>query len=84
MVNIQVVLSSSTIGYAKKNSGKADKTILSLEVGQKIFAAHSRKILPSPNIPLNIPGGIDQIDRPIAGYLFGKFSRTSFRFGLQG
>lgn len=61
-----------------KTSERAEKQILSFELGQMIFTAHSRKILPTANPQLNITGGIDQIDRPIAGYLFGKISRTSF------
>lgn len=59
-------------------SGEVEKKIFSFELGQKIFIAHSRKILPSPNTQLNIPGGIQQIDRPIAGYLFGKISKSLF------
>lgn len=62
----------------RKAQGGAEKEITSFELGQMIFTAHSRKILPTSNPQLNIPGGIDQIDRPIAGYLFGKVSRTSF------
>lgn len=54
------------------------KKIFSVEIGQEIYTAHSRKILPQPNIRLNIPGGLEQIDRPIAGYLFGKFSHSTF------
>lgn len=54
------------------------KKIFSVEIGQEIYTAHSRKILPRPNIPLNIPGGLEQIDRPIAGYLFGRISYATF------
>ncbi len=52
------------------------KKIFSYEVGQMIYTAHSRKILPKPSG--NFPGGIEQIDRPIAGYLFGKALYSSF------
>jgi lipid A 3-O-deacylase len=62
----------------RSTSDKVEKNIFSVELGQKIFIAHSRKILPSPNTQLNIPGGIQQIDRPIAGYLFGKISKSLF------
>lgn len=62
----------------RSTSGKVQKRIFSFELGQKVFIAHSRKILPSPNTQLNIPGGIQQIDRPIAGYLFSKISKTLF------
>jgi hypothetical protein len=41
-----------------------------------IYTAYSRKILPAGQS--NIPGGISQIDRPIAGYLFGKISSSTF------
>lgn len=61
-----------------KGASTARKRILSMEMGQEIYNAHSRKILPNPNIPLNIPGGLNQIDRPIAGYLFGKITHTQF------
>ena len=54
------------------------KRIFSYEIGQEIYTAHSRKILPSPNNQLKIPGGIEQIDRPIAGYLFGKVKLSTF------
>ncbi len=62
----------------RKISDKIIKRVLSVELGQKIFIAHSRKILPSPNLTPGVPGGIDQIDRPIAGYLFGKISQAKF------
>ena len=52
------------------------KKIFSFEAGQMIYNAHSRKILPV-NQP-NFPGGVEQIDRPIAGYLFGKLSTSFF------
>lgn len=60
------------------HTSSALKRILSVEIGQEIYNAHSRKILPKPNIALNIPGGLEQIDRPIAGYLFGKVSYSTF------
>jgi lipid A 3-O-deacylase len=63
---------------ARSTSDKVAKKIFSFELGQKIYIAHSRKILPSPNAQLNIPGGIQQIDRPIAGYLFGRVSKSLF------
>lgn len=62
----------------RRFSDRIVKQVFSFELGQKIFIAHSRKILPSPNLTLGVPGGIDQIDRPIAGYLFGKISQTKF------
>ncbi|HEY5825910.1 MAG TPA: lipid A-modifier LpxR family protein [Cyclobacteriaceae bacterium] len=52
------------------------KKIFSYEVGQMIYNAHSRKILPVSQS--NFPGGIEQIDRPIAGYLYGKMARSIF------
>jgi hypothetical protein len=52
------------------------KEILSYELGQLIYTAYSRKILPTRSS--QFPGGIDQIDRPIAGYLYGKVSRSLF------
>lgn len=61
-----------------KHASNTRKRILSAEIGQEIYNAHSRKILPRPNVALNIPGGLEQIDRPIAGYLFGKVSHTRF------
>lgn len=51
---------------------QAAKQIFSFEVGQQIYTAHSRKILPNPT--QQFPGGLDEIDRPIAGYLYGKAS----------
>jgi lipid A 3-O-deacylase len=62
----------------RSTSDKVEKKIFSFELAQKIYIAHSRKILPSPNAQLNIPGGIQQIDRPIAGYLFGRVSKSLF------
>lgn len=53
-----------------KPSAKAMKRIASYEIGQKMYTAHSRKILPGPTP--NSPDGLDQIDRPIAGNLYGK------------
>ncbi len=50
----------------------AAKQIFSFEAGQQIYTAHSRKILPNPT--QQFPGGLDEIDRPIAGYLYGKAS----------
>jgi lipid A 3-O-deacylase len=58
-----------------KESGTS-KTIFSYEIGQEIYNAHSRKILPIKST--SIPGGIEEIDRPIAGYLFGKVTRSTF------
>jgi len=54
------------------------KKIFSYELGQMIYNAHSSHILPNANNGINLPGGIEQIDRPIAGYLYGKFSMTLF------
>jgi lipid A 3-O-deacylase len=48
------------------------KQTLSFETGQQIYTAHSRKILPNPT--QQFPGGLDEIDRPIAGYLYAKVS----------
>ncbi|HZX73734.1 MAG TPA: lipid A deacylase LpxR family protein [Cyclobacteriaceae bacterium] len=63
---------------SRKQDIPSSKIIFSYEVGQQIFNAHSRKILPVGIPSLNIPGGVEQIDRPVAGYLFGKVTRTSF------
>jgi hypothetical protein len=46
------------------------KQIFSFELGQQLYTAHSRKILPNPTS--QFPGGLSQIDRPVAGYLFAK------------
>ena len=59
-----------------KKSSNISKKILSYEIGQEIYNAHARKILRAPNS--RFPGGIEEIDRPIAGYLFGKITRSSF------
>jgi lipid A 3-O-deacylase len=55
----------------------APKRIFSYEGGHMIYNAYTRKILPTGN-QSKFPGGIEQIDRPIAGYLFGKVSCSSF------
>ena len=59
-----------------QNKASDKKVIMSYEVGQKIYTAYNRKILPNPT--KQFPGGIDQIDRPIAGYLYGKATYASF------
>ena len=61
----------------KKTSSKTIKQIIHYEIGQKIYNAHARKILPYQN-SVNAPVGIEQIDRPITGYLFFKASRANF------
>lgn len=61
---------------SQKQNANSTKRIFSYELGQQIYTAHSRKILPN-NTP-SFPGGIEQIDRPIAGYLFGKITYYSF------
>lgn len=59
-------------------SPKAVKQIFSYELAQQMYTAHSRKIL--PNATQQFPGGLDEIDRPIAGYLYMKASlNTVFR-----
>src|SRR5688572_3133182 len=52
-------------------SGRASKNIKrisSFELGQKIFNPYSRKIFTA-----------DQIDRPVAGYLYGSYVSSAFR-----
>lgn len=61
---------------SKKHSSSALKRIFSYEAGHMIYNAHSRKILAQGNA--TFPGGIEQIDRPVTGYLFGKVSCSSF------
>jgi hypothetical protein len=62
---------------SKKKLPSGVKQIYSYEIGQLIFTAHDREILPDSN-SLHIPFGTKQIDRPIAGYLFAKIARTRF------
>ncbi len=59
----------------KKSARKVLKQIWSVELSQQIFTAHSRKILPE-DTP-QFPGGTDEIDRPIAGYLYLKASMNT-------
>jgi len=61
---------------SRKETPASVKRIFSYEIGQMMYTAYSRKILPASQS--GIPGGISQIDRPIAGYLFGKATRSSF------
>jgi len=60
-----------------KSTEASFKRIFSYELGQMIFAAHSRKLLPVSN-SLGLPYGVGEIDRPIAGYLYGKATQTTF------
>ncbi|MBT1700986.1 DUF2219 family protein [Fulvivirgaceae bacterium PWU4] len=64
---------------SRKHRSAALKRIFSYEIGQMIYNAHSRKILAHGNA--NFPGGIQEIDRPVTGYLFGKASCSSFYGG---
>lgn len=61
---------------SKKHRSAELKRIFSYEIGQMIYNAHSRKILANGNA--NFPGGIQEIDRPVTGYLFGKAGFSSF------
>lgn len=67
------------LGYHRQRVGAEGnrRPVFSFEVGQMIYNAHSRKILPA-SYGASFPSGIGEIDRPIAGYLFAKASRTSF------
>jgi hypothetical protein len=58
-----------------KPSPNVVKQVFSYELAQQIYTAHSRKILPNPT--QQFPGGLDEIDRPIAGYLYAKASLSS-------
>ncbi|NBP68154.1 MAG: DUF2219 family protein [Cytophagia bacterium] len=51
------------------------KQVFSFELGQQLYTAYSRKILPNPTS--QFPGGLSQIDRPVAGYLFAKSSLST-------
>lgn len=55
----------STVG--RNHNSNITKQVNSFELGQKLFTPYSRRIY-SP----------DQIDRPVAGYLYGKYKRTNF------
>ncbi|HEY1020723.1 MAG TPA: lipid A deacylase LpxR family protein [Flavisolibacter sp.] len=59
-----------TLQYTKSLAPKPNytKRLHQFEVGQKIFMPYSRKIY--------VP---EQIDRPVTGYLFFKFTRSAFR-----
>lgn len=70
-----IFLRYDRLGARSANTNK--KIIMSYELGQMIFSAHSRKILLNSNSQ-GIPYGLNQIDRPIAGYLFGKVTQTTF------
>lgn len=61
---------------ALKNREIDRKSTVSVELGQMIFTAHDRKILPQPTS--QYPGGISEIDRPIAGYTYGKIIKNVF------
>jgi len=58
-----------------RTSAKTLKQVFSYELGHRIYTAHSRKILPNPTP--QIPGGLDEIDRPIAGHLYAKASMST-------
>ena len=60
-----ILINYSKIHHPRKR--KFIKQTDQYEVGQKIFTAFSRKIY-----------NVSEIDRPIAGYLYAKFLRTSF------
>lgn len=60
-----IIINYSKIHHSDK--AKFIKQTDQYEIGQKIFTAFSRKIY-----------NVSEIDRPIAGYLYAKFLRTSF------
>jgi hypothetical protein len=60
-----IIINYSKIHHSGK--GKFIKQTDQYEIGQKLFTAFSRKIY-----------NVSEIDRPIAGYLYVKFLRTSF------
>jgi lipid A 3-O-deacylase len=51
----------------KKNKKSNNKQVNDFEIGQKLYTPYSRKIY--------VPS---QIDRPVTGYLYGKFTRSNF------
>ena len=62
-----------TINYAQlkpSTSSSTGKTVFIYELGQHIFNAYKRKIEPEK---------IQEIDRPIAGYLYLSFSKYQYR-----
>lgn len=61
--------------YDHLRNKPASKQVLSYEIAQQLYTAHSRKIL--PNATQQFPGGLVEIDRPIAGYLYAKASLTT-------
>ena len=60
-----IILNYSKIHHARKTTFL--KQIDQYEIGQKLYTAFSRKIYHP-----------EQIDRPITGYLYAKFSRSDF------
>ena len=60
-----------------KKSTVLNKTF-KIEVGQMIFKQFTRKVWPTVLVSNAYPGGIGVIDRPITGYLFGKYSQQIF------
>lgn len=60
-----IILNYSKIHHTRKTTFL--KQIDQYEIGQKLYTAFSRKIYHP-----------EQIDRPIAGYLYAKFSRSDF------
>lgn len=52
----------------KARNQRVLKRVQQFELGQKLFSAYSRKIYDST-----------QIDRPITGYIYGKYTRNDFK-----
>lgn len=57
---------SYSMAHRSKNAAIL-KQVNQYEIGQKIFTPYSRKI-----------DNVSQIDRPVTGYLYGKFSQSRF------
>lgn len=60
-----LVFTFSEVHHAKKST--IIKQVNSFELGQKLFTGYSRKIY-----------YVSQIDRPVTGYLYAKFSQSDF------
>jgi lipid A 3-O-deacylase len=54
------------------------KKTYTIDAGQMIFKQFTRKVWPTVLVSNAYPGGVGAIDRPITGYLFGKYSQSSF------
>jgi lipid A 3-O-deacylase len=65
-----VFFNYTRVGHAA--NGEVAKRVHHYEVGQKLFTPYSRKIYDS-----------SQIDRPVTGYLYGKYTQLNFKEGNQ-